>query len=518
MKHFVFIGIALSIGFQASSQSFIDNALLFSRTAPGGSARIQAIGGSQVSLGGDYSSAFSNPAGLGMYNRSELTFTPGYSISNIQSTYAGESTDDNKSKINIPGISYVYHHETGRQSGFLGGSLGISLTRINDFNQQYSYSGSNSESSIIDYFIDDAYNYNPDEMLRGGQDFYNLTALAYNNYLIQDYYDNNNDLFYGSVLSPLPADPGNGIPAEIRTVRQSELIESSGAQNQWSISYGANFSDKFFIGAGIGIATLRYKLKLQYNESNFSFDQDPTYNPIDFFQVEEDLDIRGSGINGTIGLIYRPVNFVQVGASFVSPTLYQVTDTYDANILSQWNSFDYNGDGSLVLNDVGEGFDTPLISEYNLTTPMKFSVGGTLISKFGFISGDVEMVNYGKTKYSSDTGGVSFTGDNDAIKALYESVFNYRVGAEYRYEIFRVRAGYRFMADPYRGSDAVDRSTQTITGGVGIRKEKFFVDFAVVHTTADDQRIPYRAPGFSIPVAKLENTLTSYLFTVGFTF
>lgn len=508
MKHFVFIGFALSTCFPAFSQSFVDNALLFSRTVPGGSARIQAIGGAQVSLGGDYSSAFSNPAGLGMYNRSEFTFSPGYSVNNIQSTYAGQSFDESKSKINIPGISYVYHHESGRQSGFLGGSLGISLTRINDFNQQYNYSGSNNASSIIDYFLDDAYNYDPNEMLRGGLDFYNLTALAYNNYLIEDYYDNN-DLFYGSVLSPLPA--------EIRTIRQEELVESSGAQNQWSISYGANFSDKFFIGAGIGIATLRYELTLQYRESDFSFDQDPSYNPIDYFQIEENLDIRGTGINGTLGLIYRPVNFLQVGASFVSPTLYQITDTYEARMFSEWNDFDYYDDGSVILNYVEEEFDTPLISEYNLTTPMKFTTGATLISKFGFVSADVEFVNYGKTKYSSDTGGISFSGDNDAIKSVYESVINYRVGAEYRYEIFRVRAGYRFMADPYT-SEEIDRSTQTITGGLGIRKEKFFVDFAVTHTTSDDQRIPYRAPGFPLPIAKLENKFTNYVFTVGFTF
>ncbi|HEX5170917.1 MAG TPA: hypothetical protein VFW11_17200 [Cyclobacteriaceae bacterium] len=517
MKNLVFIGFALLICFQTYAQSFVDNALLFSRTTPGGSARIQAIGGAQVSLGGDYSSAFSNPAGLGMYNRSEFTFTPGYSLSNIQSTYAGISASDNKTKLNIPGISYVYHHETGKQSGFLGGSLGISLTRVNDFNQTYNYSGMNSESSIVDYFLDDAYNYDPGEMLRGGQDFYNLTALAYNNYLFEDYYDNNNNLFYGSVLSPLPADPPNGIPAEVRTVRQAETVESTGAQNQWSISYGANFSDKFFIGAGVGIATLRYKLKLQYSESDFSYSEDPNYNPIDYFQTEENLEIRGSGVNFTLGMIYRPIDFLQVGASVVTPTFYQVTDTYNARLSSQWNAFDYYGDQSTILNFVEEEFDTPLISEYNFTTPLKFSTGATLISKIGFISADVEMVNYGKTKYSSNTGGVSFSGDNDAIKSLYESVINYRVGAEYRYGIWRLRGGYRFMADPYRSSE-IDRSSQTITGGLGIRKEKFFIDFAVVHTTADDQRIPYRAPGFPIPVAKLENKFTSYMFTIGFPF
>jgi len=458
MKQLVFIGIALTICTQSFSQSFVDNALLFSRTNPGGSARIQAIGGAQVSLGGDYSSAFSNPAGLGMYNRSEFTFSPGYSTSNIQSSYAGNTSDDYISKINIPGVSYVFHHETDRQSGFLGGSLGLSLTRTNDLNEQYSYSGTNSESSIIDYFINDAYNYDPNEMLAGGLDFYNLTALAYNNFLIEDYYDNNGQFDgYGSVLSPLPADAQN--PAEIRTVTQSEIVESSGAQNQWSISYGANFSDKFFVGAGIGITTVRYKLKLNYRESNYSFDQSPGYNPLDYFEMEENLDISGSGVNFTVGLIYRPIHFIQIGASYVTPTYYQITDSYNAGMGAEWNGFDYYGDGSTILNSTSEEFGEELISDYNLTTPMKFSTGATFISKFGFISGDIEVVNYGKAKYDSNTGGVSFTGDNDDIKSSYASVINYRVGAEYRYEILRVRAGYRFMADPYSSSDDIDRSS-----------------------------------------------------------
>lgn len=515
MKRIVFIGIALAICTESFSQSFVNNALLFSRTTPGGSARIQGIGGAQVSLGGDYSSAYSNPAGLGMYNRSEFTFSPAYSTMNIQSTYAGNSSEENISKINIPGVSYVYHHETGKQSGFLGGSLGFSLTRTNNFNETFSYSGANSSSSIIDYFIDDAYYYNPDDMLPGGPDFYNLTAMAYNNFLIEDYYDNN-DLYYGSVLSPLPAD--GQIPAEVRTVTQSEIVESSGAQNQWSISYGANFSDKFFIGAGIGIATLRYKLKLNYAESNFSFDQSPGYNPIDYFESEENLDISGTGVNFTIGAIFRPIDFIQIGASFVTPTSYQITDSYEASMGSQWNDFDYYGDGSTILGSEYVEFGDPLISEYSLKTPMKFSTGITLISKFGFISGDVEMVNYGKANYDSDIGEISFDLDNEDIKALYGSVVNYRVGAEYRYQMFRLRGGYRFMADPYRDSDGIDRSSQTFSGGVGIKKEKFFVDFAIVHTTSDDRRIPYTAPDKPTPVALLENKFTNYMFTVGFSF
>src|SRR5688500_20379316 len=97
MKKLVFIVTLMSIGSLTYAQDFVDNALLFSRSRQNGSARIQALGGTQVSLGGDYSSALSNPAGLGMYNRSEFTFSPGVTTNKFSSTYLVENTDASKS-------------------------------------------------------------------------------------------------------------------------------------------------------------------------------------------------------------------------------------------------------------------------------------------------------------------------------------------------------------------------------------------------------------------------------------
>src|SRR6478609_10190723 len=93
----------------AFSQGFVENALLFSRTKPGGSARIQAMGGAQVALGGDYSSALANPAGLGMYNRSEFTFSPAINTYNTEAEHLGTNSSNSKSVFNIPGLSYVHH-------------------------------------------------------------------------------------------------------------------------------------------------------------------------------------------------------------------------------------------------------------------------------------------------------------------------------------------------------------------------------------------------------------------------
>ena len=67
------------------AQGLTDEVLIFSQSPTAGSARIQAMGFSQVALGGDLSSAFSNPAGLGFYNKSEVTFSPALNFNSTNS-------------------------------------------------------------------------------------------------------------------------------------------------------------------------------------------------------------------------------------------------------------------------------------------------------------------------------------------------------------------------------------------------------------------------------------------------
>src|SRR5258706_3187514 len=154
MKNFaglVLVGCALFNSFTTEAQTYAESAILFSRIRPGGSARIQAMGGTQVSLGGDYSSGYSNPAGLGMYNRSEITLTSGYNSAYTSSDYLGSSTGSTQSKVIVPGVSFVFHSDKNN-GALLGGTFGITFNRINDFNRTFEYGGTNSQNSIIDYF------------------------------------------------------------------------------------------------------------------------------------------------------------------------------------------------------------------------------------------------------------------------------------------------------------------------------------------------------------------------------
>ncbi len=505
----VFTVILMLTSVSGWSQSFLDNALLFSRTTSGGSARIQALGGAQISLGGDYSSALSNPAGLGMYNRTEITFSPGYTLANRSASYLGTDTKSSDAKFYVPGVSVVYHRSTG-EDDFIGGSFAFSATRINDLNLNYSYTGNNTESSIIDYFIYNSYGIDPQELFFGGTDFNTLNGLAYNNYLTEDFINADGDNDYFSLLTPLPT--------EVRTVKQTETIKREGSQYQYSISYGANFSDIVFLGAGIGVTTLRYALTQRYRESNFSFSEDLAYRPLDYFELEENLDIEGSGVNLTLGLIFRPMDHLQIGLSYITKTNYYLTDTYTANLKSQWNNFDYYGDGSVILNDVSEAFDGSYTSEYFFRTPSKFSLGASYIAKIGFITTDIEFVNYSKGKYEPNSNDVNFDLDNEDIQATYKTAINFRIGGEYRYELYRFRVGYGLMADPYKEKDNIKRNINSFTGGAGIKTKHFFSDFAVVFSNQSQARVPYSVPDFSTPVANLNFNTTNFILTVGATF
>ena len=86
------------------SVSFAQNetdALRFSQFNYGGTARFMSMGGAFGALGGDFSSLAINPAGIGIYRRSEFSFTPMVTYNQIGSTYFNIFQDDMKYGFNF---------------------------------------------------------------------------------------------------------------------------------------------------------------------------------------------------------------------------------------------------------------------------------------------------------------------------------------------------------------------------------------------------------------------------------
>lgn len=484
----------------AQIPTYSEEALTLSRTRVGGTARMQGMGGVQNSLGGDISSAYYNPAGLGMYNRSDFSITPGYAINNSSSSYLGNTGSESKTSLIIPNLGIAFQSKKNENKGLLAGTFGINYNRTNSFNNTFAYQSTNKDNSIIDYFIDNANGTGTSQFSTSGSNYNTPTGLAYFNYLIGPQ----------SLLNPLaPSDQYftdvSGIPI------QDEVVKTTGSQDQWSFSYGANFNDKIFVGGGIGLASFKYKSEIIYTETFNESNQ-----PMSKMQLNETLNLSGGGVNATLGTIIRPVDRFQIGLSVATPTSYAISDTYSANMSTSWKNFEYTP--GKFLNKQSAATDI-VTSNYNITTPWRVSGGFTFFfEKKGFISADAEWLSYGKAHYSSSTGD-DYSADNKKIKDLYKSTLNIRVGGEYRYNNYRFRAGYSMMPDPFQTEqNGINRSLSSFSTGLGYRASNFYIDFAAVLGQGDASYRPYNVNTSTSPIVTLNNKSTSFIFTLGFPF
>ncbi len=502
------------------SFGYYTDANRFAQTIPtmGANARIQGIGGAATAIGGDISSASVNPAGLGFLQRSEITFSPSLSFLGSDATYNLDSqnlpTEDSKLNFNFAQLGAAFVLPSNNSSGYKGGAFSISYSRLNSFHRRTSYEGTNSENSIIDYFLNqaDGIPWNAIYPSGGATD---LLALAYDAYLINEDFDYDNG-GQNTYYSPVPIAP----------TQQRETIDYLGSQSQWNFAYGGNYNDKLFFGAGLGIQSFKYKEEKRYEET-------VTGNPINPNQVKalnslvigENLSINGTGVNLTAGIIYRPIYAVRLGASIMTPTYFAVDDTYNANLRVLYNNYNFGDDDSgnpIILNDTDQINTLDVESTYNMTTPLRASLGAAFfVGKFGFISADVDFINYQSSKLLSPPQEFSFTADNQTIKNLYASTMNYRVGAELRIKTFYLRGGIGLygntMKEEFRLEN--DDAFQTrISGGLGIHKKAFYIDLAVVQQASNTIYTPYNLSDNSNPSIDIKNTTTNVVATVGFHF
>lgn len=274
--------------------------------------------------------------------------------------------------------------------------------------------------------------------------------------------------------------------------------------NEWVITMGGNYNDKLYIGATLGFPFLKYSDETSYKEvalaSDIAFDQ------FRQFTYNENLTTEGSGFNFKFGLIFKPVDFIRIGAAIHTPTyFYDMKDTYTSSVKSKFDN------GDVYQEDSPEGK-----YNYKLTTPMR-AIGSLafIIGKIGLISADYEFVDYSEARFRSGDAGVYFD-VNDAIMNKYTSASNIRLGTEWRVNQFNFRGGYAMYGNPFK-SGYYDASRTSYTVGLGIKDVDYFLDFAYVLTQGKEDYYLY---GTNVPLNPAKNTLTSstFIMTLGFRF
>ncbi|HEV7383040.1 MAG TPA: hypothetical protein VGN64_24755, partial [Dyadobacter sp.] len=94
--------LGLISGFNAFAQ-YASDAFRYSEITQNGTARYQSLGGNHAAIGGDASSIFGNPAGLGFYNRSEIAITPVFTSVANKTEYIGDVNNTSKGRLNLAG-------------------------------------------------------------------------------------------------------------------------------------------------------------------------------------------------------------------------------------------------------------------------------------------------------------------------------------------------------------------------------------------------------------------------------
>lgn len=459
-----------------------NDALRYSRLGLGGTARVQGIGGSQVALGADAGNLAGNPAGLGLYRRSEFTFTPGIQFGNTQSTVDGKTSTDQRQSLNLSGLGLVFgrRKSDGTEGAWRGGAFGIGFTRQNSFQHKFNYQRAATGATLVESLAESANRYGI-----GQNNFENREGLAFETYLIN--YDQNAREYYAT--------------NRVGVVQQSEDVLSQGAQNQWDFAYGASYRDKLYLGASLGLSTLRYNQVSTFKES-----ENNTTTVFQNLTLRDEFTTTGNGINGRLGAIFKPNDLLRIGASIQTPTYFAMNDTYQTSLqVQEYEPHD-------VRTDPGE-------YSYTLTTPMRLNGGvAFILGKNGFISGDLEYVDHTKARLNDESDSDVFRGTNDKISSEFKPAVNFKIGAEGRFDVFRVRAGYALMGDPYKTS-TFDRKQSFITAGAGIKQNDYFVDLAFVNSSANSVYSPYTLNDVADqPVVNNKSRVGNLIFTFGLNF
>ena len=159
-KRILWLSLPLALG--QASYSFAQDAtdaLRYSQLQFGGSARTLGIGGANVALGADYGTVSSNPAGLGLYQKSEIQITPGFGLGQgegvlMNGTGSAGPLSQTANSFNLSGGAVFSSRRSrlgysGADSDWKGGSFAIGFTRIADFNAGSNYLGTVNDANSL---------------------------------------------------------------------------------------------------------------------------------------------------------------------------------------------------------------------------------------------------------------------------------------------------------------------------------------------------------------------------------
>lgn len=488
-----FLALAFTLNAQVA-----DDILRYSRLEAIGTARTAGVAGSLSALGSDFSTISVNPGSLGNYRKSEFTLTPGVNITTVKGTVedgVDPTMSSTSAKFGFRHVGFVFHKKP-RNTKWTTYNVAIGFNQLANFHNKFEYSG-RTPGSIADRWLQLAYaNGSPlgvDEL----DDF--EAGLAFDTGAI---FPDGADYFNDFEANPI--------------VPKRQRVTNKGSVNELLIALAANYGNKLSIGGSLSIPIINYSYKKIYEEEDDGVSKDGDIEFFNSLKFTEDLTTSGVGVNVKLGATYRLSQAFRLGIAFHTPTSIRLTDSY-------YNKTNYDFTGANGLDDSQESESPDGTFDYGLKTPLRL-IGSAayIIGKRGFLSGEVEYLDYGAanfnfTRNSSDDGDVSYEREvNEEIGLKFGAGVNIRLGGELVLADWRVRAGIGLIGDP---NIAESRFDNHYSAGLGYRSGSFYFDLAYRLFSSKQGYSPYNlVDDAQEPNVTLEGLNNQILTTVGFRF
>lgn len=479
---------------------------------PNSTARSLSVGGAVGALGGDISSAYNNPAGLGMYKTREIVITPSFLFNNNKADYRGTASSKiNKTAFQLGTVGVVVGGRLNQSNNST--AFSISINQLASYDNKIHYAGLNNYSSYSEQYLEELTNAHADTNA-ALNDYPFGSSLAFLTYLIDSLADPQGNLV--GYKSFVPVQTG---------IKQDYDETTKGGLYEISAGFASNNRDKLYLGASINIPLSFYTQDIDYTETDASAN---TNNNFSFSQFNQHHKINGAGINARLGLIYRAANSLRLGFAVHTPSLMQITD--DLNVAITTNTENYAGLQTAKSSDFPNAATE---TRYNEITPYRLIASASYIlnevenvkMQKGFITADVEYVNYRGARFHEDNNDETGQGSssdyfdalNNAIKSYYKGGFNFRLGGELKFSPLAIRLGGAYYGSPYK-DNSLKANRILAAGGLGYRNRGIFVDVTLAEMFNKDVSFPYRLTDKANTYAQLKNQRMNLLVTVGVKF
>lgn len=402
-------------------------------------AKALSMGNSIGALGGDFSSIFMNPAGLALFDFSQLAISGFNNNFSNNTSYYNNQMSNSANAMNFSQAGMVFKLPVTRGSLVLS----VGYNRLKDFNRLVQFSGYNFE----------------------------------NNSLIQDLASERSNFAYEAGVT-YGLNNNRDTTLINGRLQQSGKTTDEGGIDIWSFGGAVELQKNFFVGGSVNVISGKFDRRRQYFETDpyriySSIRLDPSEAGTTGFRQFSYIDSYGWEISGwdlMVGFIYKIKEKATIGATVKIPRQITIKENYRESASGEF--------ATTIFQATPENSSY----EYEISTPFEFTIGGSYRIDRLTLAGEAKYIDFTQMKFTEGLTALKRDNINFGIKDDFRGTLNFNFGAEYSlYELgIKLRGGVMVMKSPYKG-DPEEYDKKFITAGVGFPFDQMEFDVAIAH-------------------------------------